>query len=97
MNEQQRKDIQAMSPEEAAQMLRILERNEIGDVTTRLLLAQRGQESANPGESESMRKYEVTIRAGRRVRYANFPTNFVTEPVDPELAQAVEDIYEEHP
>jgi hypothetical protein len=92
--QEQATDILRLSPEKAAQLLRSLERAGIGDVKTRLLLAQRAQLSENPGESESMRRYEEVIRAGRRVRYATASVQFRTVQVPPELRADIESAFD---
>jgi hypothetical protein len=89
-------DILRLSPEKCAQLLRQFERVGIGDIETRLQLAQRAQLSENPGEAESMQKYQETIRAGRRVRYGTFPVQFRTVQVPDELRNAVEEAFEEN-
>jgi hypothetical protein len=93
--QEQATDILRLSPEKAAQLLRQLERAGIGDAETRLLLAQRGQLSEQPGEAAAMKMYETAIRAGRRVKYGTFHAEFRTVQVPDDLRQAVEEAIEE--
>jgi hypothetical protein len=92
--EQQRQDIADMTPEMAAQMCRNFERRRLGDVETRLMLARRGQLSENPGEAESMRKYEQVFLSGRRVQYGVLKIIDVSEVhVTPEMREEIESIF----
>jgi hypothetical protein len=90
----QKRDIDDMTPEMAAQMCRHFERRRLGDVETRLALARRGQLSGNPGEAESMRKYEQVFLSGRRVQYGVLKIIDVSEvQVTPEMREAIEEVF----
>ena len=84
-------DIEKMHPDKAAQLLRNFERAGIGDIETRLALAERGMQSESRANAAAMAKYHAVIKAGRRIKYGTFPAEFRTVMVDPDLEQAVED------
>lgn len=89
------KAVADLSFRDAARAVRLVERSG-GKLHPKIMVAlcRRARDTApddQHGERAAFAKRVDTYVAGRRVRYATFPTTFTTIPVPDDLREAVED------
>jgi hypothetical protein len=88
-----RNSIPDLTHDEAAQMLRFGARHGLDRVTL-LAVAERAiATDTGEGELRSLTMYRDAIAAGRTIRFKTLPVT-ILEPVNDELRQAVEEVFE---